>query len=330
MCRESLLAVFFDQGDSSAGSSLAEFFGVVRGFPECGKAALTETERTTPEAMIQVPGNSRSTVLVASPHHYPDLARLWYRFVSRDLRPAFARLDLHFQVNIFRDANASRFDPQLFPGVVFSKVGPGMRDFIEFYDAALRQECDFLFFADADLFFLNGEWIASYFKAFRDPTVAAVSFVPRKGAPAIFALLCRSEAYRTLPTPVFACRYEHPEIWPHGINLQPGEFAARELSKRGMKILNVDAAESSEYIAMFRSTTGIRTTREHIVRVSGEQAFQTYVARNPAYIAAAYDNILLGALYESLFAESFRGGLLRNAFGRQHDATRTEPHPRSR
>ena len=244
-------------------------------------------------------------LLIASPHRYPDLARLWHRFVMRELVPAFAALHLDVEVNIFCDANAEQFDPQHFPNVRFTRSGPGMRDFMEFYDATLNEQCDFLLFIDADTFLLDGNWAGSYFETFNNPSVAAVSFVPRKGAPAIFALLCRAESYRALPAPALACRYEFPENWPHGVNLQPGDFATRELVKRGSIIVNIAADESSRYTANFRGTTGLRTSREHTTRAAGEQVFLQSVAEYPALLIAAYDNVLLGCLYESLYHEPF-------------------------
>jgi hypothetical protein len=244
-------------------------------------------------------------LLIASPHRYPDLARLWHRFVMRDLVPAFARLPLQVEVNIFCDANAGEFQRKLFPGIWFSKSGPAMRDFMEFYDTTLQRPCDFLLFLDADTFFLDGEWAASQFEAFRDPRVAAISFVPRRGAPAIFALLCRVESYRSLPAPVFACRYEFPEIWPEGINLQPGDFATRELLRSGHKIVNCGAEESWQHIANFRGTTGMRASREQITHAAGQKVFQKSVAADRACLVAAYDNVLLGCLYEALFREPF-------------------------
>lgn len=244
-------------------------------------------------------------LLIASPHRYADLARLWHRFVVRELVPAFARRQWEVQVIIFCDDHAERFPLDLFPEVRLSAPAPGMRDFMEFYDAALEEPCDFLLLVDADTFFLDGDWAASYSRAFQDPQVAAVSFVPRKGAPAIFALLCRVESYRALPAPVLACRYEFPEQWPQGVNLQPGDFAARALIESGKTILNLSAAESSEHIVNFRSTTGIRSSREHITRAAGEKVFWGVFAEQPAYIAAAYDNVLLGCLYEALFHEPF-------------------------
>ena len=246
-----------------------------------------------------------SRLLIASPHRYPDLARLWHRFVMRELAPEFGRLHLTVEANIFCDANADQFLPHLFPGVRFTCSGPGMRDFMEFYDVTLNTPCDFVLFLDADTFLLDGDWACSYFEAFTDPSVAAVSFVPRKGAPAIFALLCRAESYRALPAPALACRYEFPENWPQGVNLQPGDFAARELVKGGKIVINVDADESSRHTVNFRGTTGLRSSREHITPAAGEQVFLQSVAQYPACLIAAYDNVLLGHLYESLYHEPF-------------------------
>ncbi len=244
-------------------------------------------------------------LLIASPHRYPDLARLWHRFVMRELVPAFAGLQLMVKVNIFCDANADQFLPNLFPEARLTRSGPGMRDFMEFYDATLNAPCDFLLFLDADTFLLDGDWACSYFTAFDNPSVASVSFVPRKEASAIFALLCRADSYRALPSPALACRYEFPENWPHGVNLQPGDFAARELAKAGQIVVNIAAHESSQHAVNFRSTTGIRSTREYITRTAGEQVFFQLLRENPAYLVAAYDNVLLGCLYESLYHEPF-------------------------
>jgi hypothetical protein len=244
-------------------------------------------------------------LLIASPHRYPDLARLWHRWVMREIVPAFAALPLRAEVNIFCDANRNRFLPDRLPGVRFTASGPGMRDFMEFYDATLQARCDFVLFLDADTFILDGGWAASYFAAFNDANVAAVSFVPRRGAPAIFALLCRADAYRALPAPALACRYEFPENWPQGTNLQPGDFAARELAGAGQTIVNITAEESALHTANFRGTTGFRAIREHMTRASGEEVFFKALAQNPLYLVAAYDNVVLGCLYEALYHEPF-------------------------
>ena len=279
-----------------------------------------------------------SRLLIASPHRYPDLARLWHRFAMRELVPAFERLELTVEVNIFCDANEGQFLPHLFPGVRFSCPEPGVRDFMEFYDATLNAPSDFLLFLDADTFLLDGVWSSSYFQEFKNPAVAAVSFVPRRGEPAIFALLCRVETYRALSAPIFACRYEFPDNWPHGVNLQPGDFATRELVTRGKIIVNIGADESMRHTANFRGTTGLRSSREHTTRAAGEQVFLESVAEYPAYLVAAYDNVLLGCLYETIYHEPFApdsagrslGGSLTVAELRQaltdvRDVTQVEP-----
>lgn len=223
----------------------------------------------------------------------------------RELVPAFERLQLAVEVNIFCDANRDQFLPELFPGVRFSCAGPGMRDFMEFYDATLNAPCDFILFLDADTFLLDGDWASSYFREFSNPKVAAVSYVPRREEPAIFALLCCADSYRALPAPALACRYEFPEDWPNGVNLQPGDFAARELVKSGSILINVPGDESSRHAVNFRSTTGLRSSREHTTKAAGEQVFLRSVPEDPAYLIAAFDNLLLGCLYEALYHEPF-------------------------
>jgi hypothetical protein len=248
-------------------------------------------------------------LLIASPHRYPDLARLWHRMVLRELVPAFTRLGLKFEVNIFRDANADQFHPSQFPGVRFTESGPFARDFMEFYDATLHHhahDADFILFMDSDTFFLDGEWPVAHFAALQEnPRVAAISFVPRKGGiPAIFAQCCRVETYRTLEAPIFACRYEFPDQWPNGANPQPGDVAVRTLTSLGHSIVNIGLEESRAHIANFRSVTGIRATREQITHAAGEAVYLTMAAER-GLVIAAYDNVLLAALYEKLFHEPF-------------------------
>ena len=181
-----------------------------------------------------------------------------------------------------------------------------MRDHMEYYDAALNDaDCDFLLFLDSDAFFFDADWPSRRLKAFDDPKVAGISFVPRNGRPATFALCCRTSTYRALPPPVFACRYEFPEIWPHGVNLEGGDFAARELVKNGNIIVTVTSEEASQHVANFRSSTALRATRENIIRVAGEPAFARCVAQHRPYSVPAYDNVLLGSLYQALFGEPF-------------------------
>ena len=48
-------------------------------------------------------------LVIGSTHRYADLARLWHRWVTRDLVPAFTRSGFEVEVNIFRDANAAQF-----------------------------------------------------------------------------------------------------------------------------------------------------------------------------------------------------------------------------
>jgi hypothetical protein len=87
----------------------------------------------------------------------------------------------------------------------------------------------------------------------------------------------------------------------------------------------------------FRGTTGLRSSREHITRAVGEQVFLRSVAQYPANLIAAYDNVLLGHLYESLYHEPFAPdpagrplgaslttAELRNALQEVHDVKQIE------
>lgn len=249
-----------------------------------------------------------SRIVVASPHRYPDLARLWYRSVSRGLVPALQNAGMHARVAVFRDAHAEAFDPAWFPGALLESPGPGVRDFLEFYDAALGYDADYLFLLDADLFFLDPEWPAQWLPRFADPDVAAVSFLRRTDQPGVYALLCRMEHYRALPQPAFAPAYENLHDARNTVNRQPGDVAARRLRSQGRKILLADAAEAEERIADFHGTTVIRASREVFGHLMNGHGFEGLVSRKRYFAMGAYDNALLGALYQALFHEPFAPG----------------------
>jgi hypothetical protein len=248
---------------------------------------------------------SRPRILIASPHRHPDLARLWYRGVARGLVPALERAGLDVETVIFRDAHAGEFVPDWFPGAILEAPGPGVRDFLEFYDAALTFDADYLFLLDADLFFLDPDWAASWLPRFDDPDVAAVSFLRRTQEPGVYALLCRAEHYRSLPRPVFAPAYEDLEDERNTVNRQPGDIAARRLRERGRKILYADPSEAEARIADFHGTTVIRASREVFGHLMGGHGFETLVSRKRYFAMGAYDNALLGTLYQAVFGEPF-------------------------
>jgi hypothetical protein len=243
----------------------------------------------------------RPHLLLASPHRYPDLARLWYRAVRRDLRPALAAAGFAVEVRIFRDGHAEEFDPRWFPGATLGAPRPGARDFVEFYDDALAAAPDFLFLVDADLFFLDGAWPVSYLPAFERPEVAAISYLRRGALPGVYALLCRAADYRALPTPVFAASYEG--VWPHGVNRGPGERAALALREQGREI--VEAAEPEAHLADFHGTTVLRASHEIFGGAIGLRRFEELVGEKRYFAMGAYDNLLLGTLYEAVFGEPF-------------------------
>src|SRR5215203_3813581 len=240
-------------------------------------------------------------ILIASPHRYPDLARLWYRFVARDLVPVLEKAGHQVEVVIFRDAHMDEFDPAWFPGAVLEAPGPGVRDFLEFYDAALALDSDYLFLLDADR-------AASWTACLKDPKVAAVSLLRRGEEPGVYALLCRAESYRALPKPVFAPAYEDLENARNTVNRQPGDVAARRLREKGKQIIYANPEDAEERIADFHGTTVIRASREVFGHLMDLKGFEELVSRKRYFAMGAYDNALLGALYQALFDEPFAPG----------------------
>jgi len=244
-----------------------------------------------------------ATILIASAHRYPDLARLWYRAVRRDLVPVLASAGLAVTVRIFRDGHVTEFAPPDFPGAVLDAPRPEARDFVEFYDAALVASGDFLLLLDADVFFVDGAWPRSYLAAFERPEVAAVSFLRRAALPGVYALLCRTSAYRELPAPVFAAAYEGLDRWPRSVNRNPGERAALALRAGGREI--IEAADAETHLADFHGTTVLRAAREVFGGVIGERRFEALVGERRYFAIGAYDNLLLGTLYEAVLGEPF-------------------------
>lgn len=250
----------------------------------------------------------RMRLTLASPHRYPDLARLWFRSVEREMLPALRRHGLDVEVVIFQDGRKGGFEESGLPGVRLDGDRPRARDFVEFYDAVLRRAGDYLFLLDADLFILDGGWAASFLQAFDDPRLAAVSMLRRSEQPGVYALLCRSEAYRSLASPVFAACYEGVASWPNAVNRQPGDRAAMRLRSQGWKILDVDPQQAESRLADFHGTTVIRASQEHFGHILGPRRFEALVSRKRYFAMGAYDNALLGALHRHLFDEPFAAG----------------------
>jgi hypothetical protein len=247
------------------------------------------------------------SLVIASPHRYPDLARLWYRVVSERVAPAFERAGLHVDIVIFRDARPEHFLPENYPAAKLERPGPEARDFVEFYDAALGYPSDFVFFIDADVFVLDGPWAASWLSAFDDAKVAAVSFLRRAMLPGVYALLCKTDEYLQLPAPAFAARYEGLTRWPDSVNRGPGENAALALQRLGKTVVDANAAGQGR-LSDFHGTTVIRASREMFAAEIGNEQFEALVSRKRYFLMGAYDNVLLGSLYERIFHEAFAPG----------------------
>jgi hypothetical protein len=246
-------------------------------------------------------------VTIASPHRYPDLARLWYRVVREVAVPALERAGLKVEVALYRDANVDQFRPDDFPGARLEEPGPGQRDFVEFYDAALARESDLILFLDADLFVFDDPWLVSGLRDLEAPGVAAVSYLRRGRLPGVYALLCRGEIFRQLPAPVMAAGYDDLDHWPESVNRGPGERAAIELERRGLAIIDRNS-ESEGRLADFHGTTVIRASRDQFAAAIGEAAFEALVGDKRYFAMGAYDNLLLARLYRAAFGAPFACG----------------------
>ncbi len=267
-------------------------------------------------------------VVLAAAHRYPDLARLWFRSVARDLLPALRGAGADVEVLLFRDTTPEGFEPRFFPGATFFAPSLGSLDAVEFYEAALERPGDVLFLLDGGVFVLDGEWAASLLGHLEDPTVAAVSLLRRAEPPGALALLARREVYRTLKAPVLAPSFEALERWPHAIYRQPGERAAMALRARGKRIVEVSPAAAAPRLADFSSGTAARVARELCGDVLGP-GFETLLVEKPDFAAGAYDNILLGALFRVVFgapyAAAHRRALLAAPEGDAHLSGSTTP-----
>jgi len=240
-------------------------------------------------------------LLLAGCHRYPDLARLWHRAVRRDLLPALADTGLAVETAIFCDGGTAGFAPARFPGARLVPPGSAARDFVEAYDWALALGHDFVFF-------LDGAFAASLLPCLARPEVAAVSYLRRNRLPGVYALLARAATYRSLPPPAFAARYEGLARWPQAVNLGPGEAAAAALRDRGFSIVEAEPAASAAHLADFHGTTVLRVAREMMAAAIGEARFAALVGEKRYFAMGAYDNLLLGALYQALFGEPFAAG----------------------
>jgi len=243
-------------------------------------------------------------VVVASAHQFPDQARLWFRVLGRELVPAMRGAGAEVEVLLFRDAPPEGFEPRLFPGATFLTRSFEALDPVEFHEKALERPGDVLFLLDADVFVLDGPWVAALLGHFEDPTVAGVSLLRRGPLPGATALMARRAAYRALQAPVLAPSYEGLERWPHPTKRLAGDRAALALRARGKKIVDVSPAAAATRLVDFRGATAIRLAREVYGAGLGPR-FETLLVEEAGFAGSAYDNILLGALFRAVFGTPY-------------------------
>jgi hypothetical protein len=257
-------------------------------------------ERLRAGRAIPLPHRASVKVVVASAHRFPDQARLWFRFVGRDLVSALRQTGAEVEVLLFRDAPPEGFEPRHFPGATFLARSFEALDVVEFREKALAWPGDVLFLLDADVFVVDGEWVAALLGHFEDPTVVGVSLLRRGKLPGVVAFMARCAAYRAFPAPVLAPSVEGIERWPHATKRQPGDRAALALRARGKKIVDVSPAATAARLADFGGATAIRTAREVYGAALGTH-FETLLVEEPDFTEGAYRNLLLGALFRVVF-----------------------------
>ena len=245
----------------------------------------------------------RRRLLVGSAHRYPDLARLAWRAFRRDLLPALSAAYDEVEAVVFCDAGSDGFFPRRFEGARLETPSPGVRDFVEFYDTLLSRDATHVLVLDADVFVLDGAWLAAGAAALERPEVAAVSFLRRTQQPGVYALLLKPEVYARLPRPVFAPSYEGLTV-----NRQPGDVAAIRLRREGFTIVDADPGPRGTRIADFHGTTVVRMSRRLFEPRIGRRRFVRLVGEKPYFFMGGFDNLLLGSLHHALFGEPFAPG----------------------
>lgn len=245
--------------------------------------------------------DTRARVLIASPHLYGDLARLWYRGVKRHLIPALEAQGLKVDVLIFCDNDL--FPSEWFAGATLWQAGKQAMDFIHFYDVCLGQPYEYLFFMDADIFFIQSEPLIPYLQRRDDTDFAAISFLQDDALPgSIYALFAKREVYAQLPSPAFAARYDNAKKWPFNTHYDPGAYAAKILREQGAKI--IVGQSPREFLVDFHGTTNLRITLEMLGRNTNSEVFH-YIQNKNYFLQAAYDNILLAILYKAVTGDDF-------------------------
>lgn len=236
------------------------------------------------------------TFFTASPRL--DLARLWLACARR----AFPDPDVRFE--IYDDSGVSALTPSLLPGADVIGPGPERRDFQEAYNDALsRCATPVLVLADSDVYFTSTDLRPRLEERFRDPAVAAVACVSRRGTQGhgTFATALRTSAYRAaladapdgfLPAAEAEASGGAPGRW-HGHDT--GDLLMRAVLARGGRVddLRLDAGALARFDAL---------TYVHVFRAAaGERALLALAARDPYLREGCLGNLAVRRAYASAF-----------------------------
>ena len=230
-----------------------------------------------------------------------DLARLWLACVTRAFPPG------ETVVEIFDDSDEGALQPELLPGAVLLRPGPGRRDFQEAYNDALRRAATpWLALIDTDAFAVSRDVWPRAHAWFADRSVAAVACAPRASVEGhdTVALVLRVDAYRSALEAVpdgFLPRAERertearPGEW---IGHDTGDLLTRAVENGGGRVERLTLDDDGAFVRFDALTNA------HLLAAwSGTGPLLELVRRDPYLREGCLGNLALRPTYERAFPE---------------------------
>lgn len=228
-----------------------------------------------------------------------DLARLWLACVARAFPPD------EVVVEIFDDSTEGVLKPELFPGAVVLRPGPGRRDFQEAYNDALgRASTPWLALLDTDAFAISRNVWPRVRDCFADEAVSAVACAPRTAVEGhdTVALILKVAAYRAALEAVpdgFLPRAERegpggrPGQW---LGHDTGDLLTRAVTDRGGRVELLYFEDASAFVRFDALTNA------HLLATwAGQGPLLVLVALDAYMREGCLGNLALRSAYERTF-----------------------------
>lgn len=229
----------------------------------------------------------------------PDLARLWLACVTQAFPPG------ETVVEIFDDSDGGALRPELLPGAVLLRPGPGRRDFQEAYNDALRRAVTpWLALIDTDAFAVSRDVWPRARACFADPSVAAVACAPRTAVEGhdTVALVLRVDAYRSaleavpdgfLPRAGSEGTGSRPGAWR---GHDTGDLLTRAVEERGGRVERLGLEEKGAFVRF-----DALTNAHLLAGWSGPGPLLELVRRDAYLREGCLGNLALRPAYERAF-----------------------------